>query len=928
MIKKQLISRLLLAVVLALPATVSAESYVIPFSEIRQAVSDSSDSPDTVIHDYLVGKIRDELDALGLNLDGGLVFGEVPVDAITEIIRTDCNFLRPYEIHTDATTATIAIADSSSLTIDFNSLRSFEILADLRGVIETETNAWVRWGQDILFIGDCVKINTDHGWLGLTLPFEIDLDLMLDLNPSYDANLVAIVVDKYASITGQAQFNGGNLRHDFGSLSPTDLVLSVFEDEMLEELNAQGQQAVADAIAALNHRFNGLDENGMPDSTIVAFNGPTTFELNVSEDDKAFIRDLLQELGIPDIVLAMIEDRGVEVLLQLVILEGAERDAYLASLGAEVSCRAILDNYQVTLDIAPIYTATEQACEVADPGAQNYGSYFSDAACTNEIAFSPTDEFTFCLAQIGDQAETLLGNAAAWVPDNNQPNDTLPEVGSRPWTTVPSTQLDLGVVSLQGNRQPYMKQVNYKTIENVQRGTGSCALEMRVYKSDIAESDLQPLLAIHGGTWQHRGSSFWGLEAGVSHLTERGFIVFAPFYRLVGESDGNSECNGASWREVTADVESALDWVKEHGSALGAAAGGVTVYGQSAGAHLAAWLAAHRSGDVRKALVFYAPIDALDFLAGAMDLGGPFQSYRDFGASALARFFGARGGAAELRLDRMSFAALTPTLLANDWQALIPGNVFDLTRIDPLAPPIYASRCAAISQTNLASINLSMPPDSFVDCLKQDLRDFLINNSFNHLLSIEPAPVFLVHGSGDTIVPYEQAVNLCGSIDGRLLPTDVINPLTTYECGTASQVQIVKDAEHALELGVCLEPLCPAGEAGSSTREAVNAAIEAGYAWISEDPPGTNSIAITRAWWYTASDKLAIQATSDVGSATDLFATIAVAGGNTVTRQLRWNATKNRWWTILYGFGQKFGPPISVTVSGAEGENSAQVQQK
>jgi len=321
----------------------------------------------------------------------------------------------------------------------------------------------------------------------------------------------------------------------------------------------------------------------------------------------------------------------------------------------------------------------------------------------------------------------------------------------------------------------------------------------------------------------------------MSQFTERGFVVFAPFYRLVGESDGNVECNGATWREVTADVESALSWVAENGSALGAADEPASVFGQSAGAHLAAWLAANRSDDVGKALLYYAPIDALDFAAGAVPLGGLYESYRDFGLNSLLRFFGAQDGTDEVQLEQINFGGFTASQLANDWSNLIPATVFDISQIDPLAPPVYVNRCAAISQIDLTTINLSMPPSGLVDCMKQDLSEFLVANSFIHQLDDEPVPVFVVHGSGDTLVPYQQAVNLCAAIEGSVLPVDVVDPLTAYSCGAASQVRIVKDAEHTLELGVCAGPLCPAGEPGSATRNAVAMTINESYLWLTQD---------------------------------------------------------------------------------------------
>ena len=49
--------------------------------------------------------------------------------------------------------------------------------------------------------------------------------------------------------------------------------------------------------------------------TIEAFNGPTTFVLETSPEDQAFIRGLLEQFGVPDLVLAMLDERGVEVII-------------------------------------------------------------------------------------------------------------------------------------------------------------------------------------------------------------------------------------------------------------------------------------------------------------------------------------------------------------------------------------------------------------------------------------------------------------------------------------------------------------------------------------------------------------------------------------------------------------------------------------
>lgn len=42
------------------------------------------------------------------------------------------------------------------------------------------------------------------------------------------------------------------------------------------------------------------------------------------------------------------------------------------------------------------------------------------------------------------------------------------------------------------------------------------------------------------------------------------------------------------------------------------------------------------------------------------------------------------------------------------------------------------------------------------DCLKEDLKDFLVANSLHDLLADEAVPVHAVHGSADTLVPYQR----------------------------------------------------------------------------------------------------------------------------------------------------------------------------
>ncbi|MDH3619603.1 MAG: alpha/beta hydrolase [Gammaproteobacteria bacterium] len=827
---------LFICLALGLAGTTHADTYVVSFADIRDAVDNSDVPPDEAISALLAQTLRDELDALGFDFSEGGVLGEFDVDELTEIIDTSCPIPSPYEVHTDATTATVTIDEGSSIAVGLDSLQSITLNANLTGVVTSTANAWVRWGQDIPFGSDCEKFDTDNGWISVTVPFDLDLSVDLQLDPTYDAVQVAIVVDKQATVAGDFVISNAFIDYDFGVVSLTEVVLRIFEDRLTADLEAKGVEAFDNLLVELVNRLDGLDADGNPDPTIEAFNGPTTFALDMSEEDTAFVRDVLELLGLPDIVISMLGTRGIDILLDLVVLSSEERDAYLAALGAEVGCEALFTTYRTVLDRNPLYHDNGGSCVAAPVTGTPAGPYFTEAGCTNEVAFTPADEALFCQALFSETSETILGNAAAWQAVTDQPNDVLPSIESLPWTTVPSTELDLGTVSVVDNKLPYMKQLRYKVVEDVERGTGICELEMRVYKSDVTATGLKPLLALHGGTWKSRGTSFLGLEAGVSQFTERGFIVFAPFYRLVASSDGNVECNGAGWREVAADVESALDWVQANGGALGASGGKVTVFGQSAGGHLAGWLAAHRPAEVRKALLFYAPVDILGFLSDAQQADSGLEDFREFAMRSIATLFGARQGVAEVRLDTINFDGVTPAALADNWDTLIPGSAFALSGISLTDVPVYLDRCAALTGVDLAAINLAVPPDQLTTCLKEELRDFLIDNSFNDKLADEEVPVFAVHGSGDTLVPHRQAVDLCSAIDGTVFSSDIVDVETLYSCGTFSEVRVIRDAEHMLDLGFCIEPICPAGEVASQERAATIRAIRAGFDWAVQNP--------------------------------------------------------------------------------------------
>lgn len=263
------------------------------------------------------------------------------------------------------------------------------------------------------------------------------------------------------------------------------------------------------------------------------------------------------------------------------------QDAIETAVGCELSARV-----RMALPVLPLYQIGVSGCESVVPSES--GAYYRDAACSESVNFSTTGQQLFC-SQITSSS-------------------TLGEGGSEfesSWTLSPGSTYDINALSLDGMEQPYRTSVVYRTIPTA---AGECQLLMRVYKSDLRRNSNQPgLLAIHGGSWRNRGFGSFGIEVAATHYTSRGFVVFAPFYRLLGNSEGSAACQGAKLPEIAEDVTAALNWVEQNGSDYGAA-GKPVVFGQSAGAHLALTLAVAHAQQVAAAVLLYPPTDFTDLL--------------------------------------------------------------------------------------------------------------------------------------------------------------------------------------------------------------------------------------------------------------------------------------------------------------------------
>lgn len=109
-----------------------------------------------------------------------------------------------------------------------------------------------------------------------------------------------------------------------------------------------------------------------------------------------------------------------------------------------------------------------------------------------------------------------------------------------------------------------------------------------VYRHKDHPTGCPTLLQVHGGGWVIGDKREQGRPL-MLHLASRGWVCFAPNYRLSPR---------ATWPDHLIDVKRALAWVRENGAEYGADPGFVVLTGGSAGGHLVA-LAALTANDPR-----------------------------------------------------------------------------------------------------------------------------------------------------------------------------------------------------------------------------------------------------------------------------------------------------------------------------------------
>jgi len=560
-----------------------------------------------------------------------------------------------------------------------------------------------------------------------------------------------------------------------------------------------------------------------------------------------------------EFALDVVRNNWTEVLYYVL----TDNRAGLAQLfGYQALCPSI-EQLKANMPSGPLYSNASGTCTAVDARNPGNGPFYATPSCTTEIGFQPENFAAFCRESFTAKPNPLLGNAAAWPTSNVEVDSlsTLPNIISSKWSLSSSAQLAVGVEPIKNNHIPFVKRVNF-------RQAGNCALEMRVYKKDIAATNLPPLLWMHGGAWTYRSSGFLGMESLVSSYTEDNFVVFAPFYRLAGDKDGSAECRNATWENMVADVEAALVWVKANGASLGAnTSGKIAVTGQSAGAHLAGWLMTHRANEVSGGLLVYPPTDLNDFLTRLQGIGGA------------------------------SFPPLSDS--AN-------------TPYDPSSAQEIVETYLQLPKDGARTVNLSNPPP------------YLSENSYAQKIGAGPSaypPAFILHGTRDSLLTYSQSQVLCEAYGG-VVNVDWLSTAdlrAVFACDDRGQLHLFKEADHAFEVCpfVGIASACRAGSAASAAL--LTDSLQKGRQWLLNN--ANKAICSSSEQWTGGATLIE---TDNAGGANS--PQIAMdATGNAIAVWNQFDGARYNVWANRYTTGSGWGAATLIETDNAGSVSSPQI---
>ncbi len=293
----------------------------------------------------------------------------------------------------------------------------------------------------------------------------------------------------------------------------------------------------------------------------------------------------------------------------------------------KLECEAIRVAFLKNMKHESFYTKVNGLClPVLKPDKTTSQDFFSDSSCLVPFAYYPQDYLTYCYNNLLNDERTreYIGNPKLWTH-----LDSTSAFKETKWTLSQGARLNLMVLDQTKETRPFLKKVNFRQAEN-------CPLEMDILKNKSDGKDLKPILFFFGGGWKAWGPGApLSIEITAANLTAKGYIVFAAYYRLLEHDDAPPECNGADGAKMLSDVIAAKDWVYQYGqnygmsSQYGKATGKkkLSVYGQSAGGHLAGYLATNYPQEVDKAVLMYPATDFAFFIDQTKPGGMYVDSY-------------------------------------------------------------------------------------------------------------------------------------------------------------------------------------------------------------------------------------------------------------------------------------------------------------
>lgn len=564
--------------------------------QLVEVLKKAQQGDDSALKEFLIKqpKVQQSLKNAELNYKNGEIVAEFAIERT--ILEDGCLIKAELE----PTTATLTLRKDTELALKFNKTHSLAVDLNLDGNLKFDYK---------------IKVHS-LGLLFCWKPFSESLSGTINgefvANNTVYADITTRQQNKTIFLDVNSGFKGKLEKWNFDvSLKPHGLIVKGID--LLLNLEKKLKKKLNNGRYTQYDQFVAKQDNKVK----TKLDGTHEFALPILPD----VDELRLALKAPPYLSGYLKQHQDEILYYLLVNDKKALNELLTTPATCTAASLLLRDMQHQ----PLYVQQQNQCQPADLlNDVDQSPYFTDPACHTEIAYQPTPLKEFCVETFsGVEPNSRIGNAATWQAAANQPNDVLPQLASTKWTLPYGAALQVSALPLQGKHHPFMKRFRYKTINNITnadgtpRGSGTCMLEMRVYKKDPLARNLKPLLAFHGGSWEWR-EAFVGIESQVSQFTEKNFIVFAPFYRLAGHADGNEECNGFSANTIIQDAEDALDWVKQYGPALGAQPDRrIAVTGQSAGAHLSAWLVVHRPQDISKGLLLYPPSDFLDYWQNA-----------------------------------------------------------------------------------------------------------------------------------------------------------------------------------------------------------------------------------------------------------------------------------------------------------------------